>query len=230
MKNWIKREWPLLLVLAAPLVYIALVWDRIPERMPVHFDAAFHPNGWMRKPWGPLLLPLAPFFVITVASVFFHFDPKMAKCDVETRENVKRVLRRVMFTISLFLGACSVTLIWAAWGRMDPLKNTIIYGLPLVMMVTGNSLGKLRPNYTIGIRLPWTLESPVVWTRTHRFAGRVLVGICLGLLLLAAGGWWRDQYLWIAVAALLTWGLIAVVYAFVISRQEHRSPSVAGPA
>ena len=215
-------------MLVAPLVYIALVWDRIPERMPVHFDATFRPNGWMNKPWGPLILPLTPLVVITIASVVFHFDPKMAKCDAETRANVKNVLRRVMFAMALFLGACGVTLIWAAWGQMDALKNTMIYGLPLLMLVTGNSLGKLRPNYTIGIRLPWTLESPVVWTRTHRFAGRVLVGICLGLLLLAATGWWRDQYLWIAVGALLIWGAIATVYAFVISRQED--PGAPKPA
>jgi uncharacterized membrane protein len=196
--------------------------------MPVHFDATFRPNGWMRKPWGPLVLPLTPFVVITIVSIFFRFDPKMAKCDAETRQNVKKVLRRVMFAMSLFLGSCSVALIWAAWGSMDALKSTMFYGLPLMMLVTGNSLGKLRPNYTMGIRLPWTLESPVVWTRTHRFAGRVLVCICLGLLLLAASGWWQDRYLWIMVAALLSWAVITVVYAFAISRREE--PSAAKPA
>lgn len=191
--------------------------------MPIHFDASFRPNGWMNKPWAPLLLPLTPVLMIIIASLFFRFDPKMAKTDPDTREHVKRVLHQVMLAGALFIGACSITVIWAAWGQLSPLIYTMHYGLPLMLLVVGNSLGKLRPNYTIGIRLPWTLESPVVWTRTHRFAGRLLVALCLALLLLAVTGWFKAQYFFIFLAMVLGWALVITIYAFVISRQEHGS-------
>ncbi len=152
-------------MLAAPFVFIALVWDRIPERMPIHFDAAFRPNGWGHKPWAPLLLPLTAIFAVSLAKVLFHFDPKMAKCDADTRLHVKKVLNKFMLALAVFLSTCSIAIIWAAWGTMTPVVVSISYGTPLLFLILGNLLGKLRPNYTMGIRLPWTLESPAVWTK-----------------------------------------------------------------
>ena len=49
----------------------------------------------------------------------------------------------------------------------------------------GNVMGKIRPNWFVGFRTPWGLNSPDVWTRTHRFGGRLMLG--LGLVLIVAG-------------------------------------------
>jgi uncharacterized membrane protein len=222
MKTWLKQNWLLLLGLAAPFAYVGVVWDQIPERMPVHFDAAMRPNGWMHKPWAPLVMPLAGVFVVLVASVFFHFDPKMAKCNEDTRLHVKKVLNRILLAFVLFFSTCSITLLWAAWGNIAPVKNTLLYGMPLLFLVLGNSLGKLRPNYAAGIRLPWTLKSTAVWVRTHRFGGKLLVGISLVLLALAITQWQQDIYLWIVVGSLLGWAVVVTVYSFVISRQKQQ--------
>lgn len=189
--------------------------------MPVHFDAAFHPNGWMNKPWAPLMLPLSGIFTVFVATIFFHFDPKMRKCDEDTRQHVKKVLSKVLIAVAVFLSTCSITLIWAAWGNLKPVTATIFYGLPLMLLVLGNCLGKLRPNYTIGIRVRWTLESPTVWAKTHRLGGRLLVAISVALLVLAITNWNKDAFAWIAIGCLLAWSLVVIIYSFVISRQEY---------
>ena len=41
--------------------------------------------------------------------------------------------------------------------------------------VIGNYLPKVRPNYLMGIRTPWTLASDLSWQRTHRLGGRLFV-------------------------------------------------------
>ena len=41
----------------------------------------------------------------------------------------------------------------------------------------GNYLPKCRQNYTVGIKLPWTLNDINNWNKTHRMAG-VLWIIC----------------------------------------------------
>lgn len=50
---------------------------------------------------------------------------------------------------------------------------TALVGALFIAM--GNMFGKIRPNYTLGIRTPWTLADAQVWDKTHRFAGRLFV-------------------------------------------------------
>jgi uncharacterized membrane protein len=53
------------------------------------------------------------------------------------------------------------------------------------LVLFGNFIGRLRPSWFIGIRTPWTLSSDVVWRRTHRLAGRLMVPAGLLAVLLA---------------------------------------------
>jgi uncharacterized protein DUF1648 len=67
-RNWYK---PLLALMWLTLVTSAMnywrVWDRLPERMAVHFDASFHPNGFTSKA-GSVELGLG---IMTVMLVLF---------------------------------------------------------------------------------------------------------------------------------------------------------------
>nr|WP_315989373.1 SdpI family protein [Desulforamulus aquiferis] len=47
--------------------------------------------------------------------------------------------------------------------------------IPLLIIVIGNYMGKVRYNYTLGFRLPWTLASEEVWNKTHRLGGKLMV-------------------------------------------------------
>ncbi len=49
----------------------------------------------------------------------------------------------------------------------------IIIGLMFIVM--GRHLGKIKSNWFVGVRTPWTLSSEVVWEKTHAFAGKCLV-------------------------------------------------------
>lgn len=53
--------------------------------------------------------------------------------------------------------------------------------LGLLLIVVGNYLPKNRQNYTIGLKLPWTLDDPDNWNKTHRLAGYlyILAGLVL---------------------------------------------------
>ncbi|HBX66163.1 MAG TPA: hypothetical protein DEG32_08385, partial [Balneolaceae bacterium] len=37
----------------------------------------------------------------------------------------------------------------------------------------GNYMNSVKPNYFIGLRTPWTLESPIVWKKTHRLGSKI---------------------------------------------------------
>mgnify|MGYP000079210153 FL=1 len=62
--------------------------------------------------------------------------------------------------------------------------------------ILGYAMPNIRQNYTIGVRLPWTIESEAAWDASHRFIGGIwiLVGVATALL----------GYLGLSIAAILT--------------------------
>jgi uncharacterized membrane protein len=76
-------------------------------------------------------------------------------------------------------------------------------------------MGKLRKNFFVGIRTPWTLASDAVWERTHRLAGWLfMLGGLVAIVATLAGA-----SFWIAIAAILAAGLIPCIYSLVIYRR-----------
>lgn len=83
-------------------------------------------------------------------------------------------------------------------------------------MLIGNYLPKCRQNYTMGIKLPWTLNSEENWERTHRFGGRMFVaaGICM-IIAAFFGGYGAAVIFALAMAACFA----PAVYSFVLYRK-----------
>ena len=49
----------------------------------------------------------------------------------------------------------------------------ILIGVMFVIM--GNYMHKIKQNYSVGIKLPWTLNSEENWNRTHRLGSWLFV-------------------------------------------------------
>jgi len=96
--------------------------------------------------------------------------------------------------------------------------RAIIGGVCLLLALLGNLMGKVRRNFYIGVRTPWTLANERVWNATHRFAGKTLVaGGLAGLALTVAG-----LNGWPVMVALLAGALIPVGYSLVFYKQLER--------
>ena len=63
----------------------------------------------------------------------------------------------------------------------------------MLFIIIGNYMPKARQSYTIGIRIPWTLDNEENWNRTHRLAGWLwmISGIVLAVLTIlhVPAGW-----------------------------------------
>ena len=90
--------------------------------------------------------------------------------------------------------------------------------LGLIFVIMGNYMPKLKVNHTVGIRLPWTLQSEDNWHKTHRLAGKlwVLGGL---ILLLEAGLQFALSY--VLVLAILVIVFIPMVYSYQLSRKNR---------
>ena len=96
-------------------------------------------------------------------------------------------------------------------ARTFDISRVVLIGIGALFIVIGNYLPKVRPNYLMGIRTPWTLTSDLSWQKTHRLGGRLfvlegLVLIVLGLIAVAA---WLGVLIVAGIAIMLV-----VVFAY----------------
>src|SRR6185436_6253303 len=131
----------------------------------------------------------------------------------EARASSLRVFKVVRLGLSFFLATVSVTIMSIAVGLPLDISRIIGMGLAGLFLVLGNVLGKVRPNYFLGVRTPWTLESPEVWQKTHRLAGKIMV---LGALLLLLGAILlpREASVLFPLPVVLVMALVPVIYSY----------------
>ena len=84
----------------------------------------------------------------------------------------------------------------------------------LMFIIVGNYLPKCKQNYTIGIKIPWTLNSEENWNKTHRFAGWLWT-IC-GILIMLTG-FLGSFWVFLPIALLMV--IVPVVYSYILHRK-----------
>jgi uncharacterized membrane protein len=120
------------------------------------------------------------------------------------------------------LAAHTAFVLRATDRTLDLSENIIELVFPLLLIVTGNYLSKLRSNFFVGIRTPWTLSSDLAWRKTHRVAGRVL--ILLGLALIPSAFYLDSATnLWVTGAAVVGTALVLFVYSYFAWRRDPAS-------
>jgi uncharacterized membrane protein len=159
-------------LLVAMLAAAARVLADIPFDMPlaVHFDAAGNADAWAPA-WQALsLFPLLSLGVLALLRLLPAIDPRAPNL-LRSRPAIQAILLAVLG----MLAALHLVLAAKALGIPMPVPRIAATATGLLFIVTGNVMGKLRWNHTVGIRTPWTLANERVWDQTHRFAGRVFV-------------------------------------------------------
>ena len=208
MKND-KREMLLTsLVCLLPLFAGAALYPRLPETMATHWDFSGNANGWSSRAATVFGLPL---FILALHLVCFYAESR------ETKKNRNPVLRTVLMwfcpAASLLGGAVTLG---TGLGYEMHISTVVPVFMGLLFLILGNYLPKIRQNRTVGIKLPWTLQSEENWTRTHRLSGFLwvlcgLVMIPLSLLRLWSG--------WLFGALLAVMVLIPAVYSYALHRK-----------
>ena len=208
MKNN-KREMLLTsLVCLLPLFAGAALYPRLPETMATHWDFSGNANGWSSRAATVFGLPL---FILALHLVCFYAESR------ETKKNRNPVLRTVLLWScpagSLLGGAVTLG---TGLGYEMHISTVVPVFVGLLFLILGNYLPKIRQNRTMGIKLPWTLQSEENWTRTHRLSGFLwvlcgLVMIPLSLLRLWSG--------WLFGALLAVMVLIPTVYSYALHRK-----------
>ena len=203
------------------LAIAAYLYPSLPEQIPTHWNLAGEVDDYMPKPWGVLILPLAAIFVFVVMKLIPVISPKGFRTDQFTG-----VLNIITVTLVGFMSAVALLVLIAATGRNVHMNEMIFAGVGILFIILGNYLGKVRKNFFLGIRTPWTLASDEVWNRTHRLGGWIFVLIGF-FMFLNAFIRFPEGFL---IGSIVVVALVPVVYSFVLYRRvegfEEEDPDI----
>jgi uncharacterized membrane protein len=213
MKRTWRGELVQLLPIAAMFVVAALCWSHVSDKIPVHWNWEGKVDRYGGKFEGLLLLPLVALGLYLLLLVLPLFDP--GKANYRTFAGAYNVIR---LTLMLFLSAIYAVGVLVGLGYHVNMNTVIGLAMGLLFILLGNVMGKIRPNWFVGVRTPWTLSSKLSWTKTHRLAGWLF--IVMGLLAVV---WAISQSVWmfgLMIAVDLACGIAMVVYSYLVYRKD----------
>lgn len=213
--NNLTREIISWVIVFVPLVYLAVSWESLPAQVPVHFNLKGEADGWASKTEMLFIVLGTTALLNLILLVLPRIDPKR-KLDYMGSK-----YHQLRFILISFMAALCMFSIYTALYPEAFIPNALFILIGGFLIALGNYFQAVKPNYFIGIRTPWTLESEQVWRKTHRLGG--ILWIIGGILLIALAllpELGLQQMLYIAVIALTV--LIPVVYSFIAYRQERR--------
>ena len=168
MKFHLKKEVPLILLSILPAFFLAYIWPSLPDKIPVHWDIDGNVNRYGEQ-WELLLLALMPVFLYVLFLLIPRIDPKKRLDAMGNKFYSIRLLTAV------FISVLFMFILYSSKEGSLANPNYMFILIGAFFMVLGNYFTTIKPNYFIGIRTPWTLESESVWKSTHRLAAKLWV-------------------------------------------------------
>lgn len=170
-----------LLLTAAALGYSLLLFPSLPDRIPIHWNINGEVDGWGGKTFGTFLMPGTMGVFLGLLFVLPWLSPRNFTVDT-----FRETFNYVMVVVIALMGYMHVIMLYSGLHPRLDVSQALVGGLMLFFALIGNVLGKVKRNFWMGVRTPWTLASETVWIATHRFAARLFVG---GGLLGALAAW-----------------------------------------
>jgi len=197
------------LLILLPILIGILLWNQLPESIATHWGLDGEADGWSSRTFAVVMLPLIMFMVHWLCVLVTVADPK--------RKNIEgKPFGMVLWICPLISLMAGTTIYATALGA----ELNINLFLPIIMgimfVVIGNYLPKCKPNYTVGIKVPWTLNDEENWNHTHRFAGKVWV---VGGLVVIATAFLEQPFIFLVF--LLIMAVIPMLYSYLYYRKHQ---------
>lgn len=212
MKNKNHLLWWIwgILTIAIPVILAWILWEKLPIKIPVHWNFYGEADSYMPKAQAIAVFSAINVVLYALLWLLPIIDPK------RNFSQFKTSYHWLTFSLATFFcGLTSIIIIHSA-GTAFHLFKAIMAIVLLMFLVMGNFMGKLRPNYFVGIRTPWTIENDEVWVKTHRLAGRLwVITATIALALMAT----VHAPSWIFAATLLIVVFVPLIYSYIIYKQ-----------
>ena len=152
------------MVILFPILWGLMIWSQLPNQIPIHFNVAGQANNFQSKPLAVFGLPVFLLLVHLFVIFMIGRDPK-------NRTMNEKMVKVIYWLIPIVSLSVFYLIYSKALGSTTNPSVFVSALLGLIFVIMGNYMPKLKVNHTVGIRLPWTLQSEDNWHKTHRLQG-----------------------------------------------------------
>jgi uncharacterized membrane protein len=220
-KNLSVRDLIGVIAAAAPVIYLAVIWQKIPTIVNTHYNIDFEADAQGSK--NQIAIAAGVLAVVSLGVYFLmkfihRLDPKRKDKDNSGR------FEKIGLVVIVFIAILNFIIIQSAAANTLLMKKALVPVMGIMFAFLGNYMHNLKPNYFAGLRLPWTLSSETNWKMTHQLVGKLwfwggLVIALVSILLPYKAG----MYVFISVMAVIT--IIPCVYSYNLYKKEKESAS-----
>ena len=165
------------LLILSPMIFGLIIWNKIPDIVPIHFNPNGNVDGFGSKAIIVFLMPI--IMIVTQWLLFF-----ISSFDKRSNEQSKKIFKMVLWIIPIvtfYVCGLMYSIIFGAKVNFALLTGTF---MGLLLIIVGNYLPKCKTNSVVGIRTRSTFSSEENWNKTHRLAGKF--GVFGGIILILA--------------------------------------------
>lgn len=199
------------LVTILPLFIGLILWNKLPDKIVTSFGWYGEANGYNSRAFAVFGLPLILLLVNLICIIATSADPR--------RKNISNGMFSLVISIVPICSViCGVCIYGNAMGYVLKVENIMSIFIGVLFIVLGFILPRCKQNYTIGIKLPWTLHDEDNWNKTHKLAGKVWI---IGGVVMVFVGLLQSKVLFFSVIAALV--LIPTVYSFLLYKNNNQS-------
>lgn len=199
------------LIILLPILAGLFLWNQLPEEMPIHWNVAGEVDGYCGKPFAVFGLPAIMAAFHWICALATTADPKH---DSHNEKHLTLVFWLIPVLTILLISIMYST----ALGQSIAVDKILPAFMGILFTIIGNAMPKFKQNYTMGIKIPWTLNSTENWNKTHRLAGRLWVVCGIAVILVSFIG-----HPLLLIPILLVMVSIPLIYSYLLYRKESQA-------
>lgn len=161
------------------------------------------------------MMPLLALGILFMMLLLPLIDPR--------KENYHRFIssyRVIRSVLIVFFAGMHFLLLSVSLGYDISIGKFVTLGVGILFFILGNYMPKVRHNYFMGIKNPWTLSSERVWKKVHRLAGKLFV---VSGIIIFSGIFLSDLVrFWLIMTCVIGSSLISIIYSYLIFRREKQ--------
>ena len=209
----IKKNLPKLIITSIitliPIIIGIILWDKMPEQVPVHWNINGEVDGFATKTQAVFIMPLVLVAVHWICVLGTNLDPK--------KQNISdKVFTLVLWIIPVLSLLCNSFVYATALGHNVNVEVIMPLFMGALFVIIGNYLPKCKQSYTMGIKLPWTLDDEENWNKTHRLAGFLWV---VGGVVIMATAFLGVS--WLLFVLLIPMVIVPTVYSYLLYKKKE---------
>ena len=204
------------LIIMAMIVATVVLYPGLPEIIPIHWNFEGIADDWGSKMWAVWIMPGISILMLFLFPLLAKIDPRTK--NYEKFSGVYEFFQTLFILFFAFIFFIQYFMIF--YPEKNELMSPIMFSaLGILFIFLGNYMGKVRQNYFVGIRTPWTLSDPDVWQKSQRLSGWLFV---LGGLVFLLQAWLSLPIFWVFIGVIGILVLIPVIYSYVLYSKRRK--------